>query len=55
MKSLKLLECERCEKTHTQPKSIVGAKYIRMRDNAKGYPIAITVMMDDGHSVQYKR
>lgn len=68
MKSLKLyqceicgtqykerLECEKCEKTHIQPKAIVGAKYIRMRDNAKGYPIAITVMMDDGHSVQYKR
>lgn len=49
------LECEKCEKTHIQPKAIVGAKYIRMRDNAKGYPLAITVMMEDGQSLQYKR
>lgn len=47
--------CERCEKTHCKPIKIVDARYVGFTYNAKGYPVSITVKMDDGEEVIYKR
>lgn len=48
-------DCEKCEKSHCKPKEIVKSRYIKFADNEKGYPIAITLKMEDGKEVTYKR
>ena len=48
-------KCKRCEKSHCTPKEIVKARYTGFCYNAKGYPVSITVKMEDGKEVIYKR
>ena len=45
----------KCEKGHCKPVEIVKSRYLKIEDNAKGYPIKITVKMADGKEVEYKR
>ena len=47
--------CAECEKGHRTPVSIEKARHIPIRNNKKGYPTAITVKMDNGELVTYKR
>lgn len=48
-------KCQECEKTHCKVAKIVSARYIRYGDNKKGYPVSITVEMENGEKVEYKR
>lgn len=47
--------CVQCEKSHCKPEAIVKVKYISYDTNRKGYPISITVKMEDGSEQIYKR
>ena len=47
--------CQKCEKTHCKPVEISKAKYIPIANNLKGYPVSITVKMEDGTEQIYKR
>lgn len=47
--------CTECEKKHRKPVSIENARHIPIKNNKKGYPIAITIKMDNGEMVTYKR
>ena len=46
---------ERCEKGHILPKDIKSRRFLPMKDNNKGYPISIDVLMANGDVVTYKR
>lgn len=48
-------DAESCEKNHKIPKSIVEARHQPKSQNGKGYPVAITVLMNDGEHITYKR
>lgn len=48
-------ECKECEKRHIQPKKITGTRHLSYKKNQKGYPVSITVEMEDGNTVTYKR
>lgn len=49
------IPCEQCEKSHKTPMKIHSARWLSMKQNGSGYPIAITVEMDDGKEITYKR
>lgn len=68
MKKIDLYQCEHCktqynskdkalecEKSHRHPKKIEKSIWIPMKDNKRGYPTRISVLMDDGEIVTYKR
>lgn len=68
MEELKLYRCEfcgtsykekkrciECEKSHKKPVKIIDSRYVAENDNKKGYPVSITVQMEDGNKVIYKR
>lgn len=48
-------ECKECEKRHIKPKKINGTRYLNFKDNNKGYPVSISVEMEDGVTITYKR
>ena len=48
-------KCMECEKNHVKPVKIVGKKFVSLGDNRKGYPVHISVLMEDGVSLTYKR
>ena len=47
--------CEKCEKGHKVPKKIHREKYLSIGQDAKGYPAAVDIEMDNGDIVRYKR
>lgn len=47
--------CNDCEHGHVRPVAICQARYIPISDNAKGYPLSISIEMEDGEVVLYKR
>lgn len=47
--------CNNCELGHVRPVEICQARYIAISDNAKGYPLSISIKMEDGKIVIYKR
>lgn len=49
------VSCEKCEKTHCKPIKIVDARYVGFMDTVTDYPVSITVKMEDGKEVMYKR
>lgn len=68
MKELKLYQCEicgtqyaskifaeDCEKSHKMPKKISGCKYLSQKQNMSGYPQKISVIFDDGKTIDYHR
>lgn len=46
---------QKCEKSHCKPLEIVKCRYLSIDNNKKGYPLEITVKMDDGTEQKYKR
>ena len=48
------IKCQDCEKSHVRPLQISGLKYMPKECNG-GYPVHITVKMEDGKIVTYKR
>ncbi|RHQ81971.1 hypothetical protein [Clostridium sp. AF22-10] len=48
-------KCQECEKNHKQIKKIISTKYQSLSMNVKGYPVSITVEMDDGKELTFKR
>lgn len=48
-------ECEKCEKSHIKPKKITETMYLNFKDDNTGYPVSITVEMEDGFTITYKR
>ena len=68
MKELKLYQCEicgtkyvskifaeDCEKSHKIPKEISGCRYLSQKQNQSGYPQKISVVFDDGKTIDYHR
>lgn len=47
-------ECEICEKTHSKPINIVGAKFHAYKSCGE-YPTVIDIEMSDGTIQKYKR
>lgn len=47
--------CKECEGSHKKPLEIVGANYLSLGQNGKGYPHKIRVKMSDGQLVEYRR
>ena len=47
-------ECKMCEDNHIKPESIKRCKY-HVEKNSKNYPDTITVLMEDGKEIKYKR
>lgn len=47
--------CQKCEKNHKKIKKIISEKHQGFSMNLQGYPISITVEMDDGKELTYKR
>lgn len=48
-------ECKKCETSHIKPKEITGTRYLNVNENAKGYPLTVSIKMSDGKTVVYKR
>ena len=48
-------KAQHCEKGHCKPLEIIKARYLSVGNNAKGYPLEITVKMADGTEEKYKR
>lgn len=48
-------KAQHCEKGHCKPLEIIKARYLSVGNNAKGYPLEITVKMADGTEQKYKR
>ena len=48
-------ECKKCETGHINPEEITGARYRGVNENAKGYPLTISIKMSDGQTIVYKR
>ena len=48
-------KCKECEKSHRVPDTIVDARYVAKSFNNKGYPVSVTIRMDDGKDIIYKR
>jgi len=48
-------QAEACEKNHKKPVKIVDVRFLPMRQNGTGYPVSVTIRMDDGKEVIYKR
>lgn len=68
MKELKLYQCEicgtqyknkadckECEKRHIKAKKITDTRYLNFKNDNTGYPVSITVEMEDGFTITYKR
>lgn len=68
MKELKLYQCERCgtqyssrimaeecERSHKVPIKISGCRYLSLKQNQPGYPQKISVVFDDGKTIDYHR
>lgn len=49
------LKCKDCEKSHRIPVKINNYRHLSLSQNKKGYPESITVEMDNGDKVVYKR
>ena len=48
-------KAQHCEKGQCKPLEIIKARYLSVGNNAKGYPLEITVKMADGTEQKYKR
>ena len=46
---------ERCERGHIMPKKIHESKFQSINVDQKGYPSRITILMENGERVEYKR
>lgn len=68
MKELKLFQCEicgtqyasrifaeNCEESHKVPMKISGCKYLSQKQNQSGYPQKISIIFDDGKTIDYHR
>ena len=44
-----------CEKNHKIPKAIVETRYLTKAQDGGGYPVTITVLMNNGERITYKR
>lgn len=47
--------CQKCEKNHKKIKKLISEKHQGFSMNSAGYPISITVEMDDGKELTFKR
>lgn len=47
-------DCQACEKNHVKPESIKECKY-HAEQYFANYPDTITVLMEDGKEIKYKR
>lgn len=47
-------EAETCEKMHRIPKEIASVRHISYKDNAKRFPILVTIIMTDGTKAVYR-
>ena len=48
-------QCERCEKNHKKVKRLDRVEYAPITGDETGYPKSITVELDNGDKVKYKR
>lgn len=48
-------KCQQCEENHSKPVKIVDAAYASFKGDESGYPKRITVEMEDGEEVEYRR
>lgn len=49
------LKAQKCEKGHKKPIRMSDCRYLSIKDNEKGYPISIKIVMEDGTEQIYKR
>lgn len=47
-------DCQACERKHVKPKGVKQCKYHGER-YSENYPDTITVLMEDGKEIKYKR
>lgn len=46
---------EKCENGHCGPVKIMRSRFLKFENNQKGYPLSITVLMEDGTEQVYRR
>ena len=44
-----------CERGHKIPQTVVRARHLPKGQGRDGYPVTVTVCMDDGKEITYKR
>lgn len=50
------LECKNCEKSHRRPTGVLDARWnAKNVGSSDGYPVKVSVMFDNGVSVDYRR
>lgn len=49
------IKAKQCEGSHCAPVEIEKARFIRYKNNLKGYPISVDVRMADGEVLTYRR
>lgn len=47
-------DCKKCEDNHIYPKGIIAQEYYH-NCNSKNYPYSITVLLEDGQEVKYRK
>lgn len=47
--------CADCEKSHIQPIRIDDCKFVSIKNDKSGYPISVTIMMENGLTREYRR
>lgn len=48
-------KAKECEKNHKKCVNVSSARYLSIGNDKSGYPLSLTVLMDDGVHVTYKR
>ena len=49
------MKAQECERNHKSAINILYQRFLPKKNDASGYPISITVKMEDGKEVVYKR
>ena len=48
-------ECKKCEESHIPAKRVRDQKYVAIENDRTGYPTYVSLVMQDGNIVRYRR
>ena len=49
------IDAQSCENNHKKVVSVVAERFLPIKQDNSGYPIDVTLVMEDGSSIKYKR
>ena len=49
------IDAQCCESNHKKSIHVSGERFLSEKQDKSGYPIEVTLLMDDGEKIKYKR